>query len=116
MNENTNITNLQELDPFTPKEREIVDLLNEINRQAYLQEAATQLFNAIYHLACSGNGNQIELMKDTIYAMFVRAENCRTEILNISHEIRDHVVVSEQAREMYNKHPYKRIEPIIEWE
>ena len=104
-----------EQDPFTPQERQINDLLNEIERQTSLQEAATEFFETVYHLAFLDEAAQIGVMKNTVWAMYVKAENCRTEIENLTHQIRE-ILLPEQTRKMNEKHPYKPIEPIQERE
>ena len=98
---------------MTPQERQICDLLNEIENQTAKQKAATEFLETVYHLAFLNEGEQIERMENVIYAMYVRAENCRISINNTVHELRE-LMLPEHTKEREKNIPYHHTELIPE--
>ena len=110
MNEITSKT-IQEI-PESQEER-VIALLNDIDDQVRLQEAAIQFFELMYNLAFLDEGNAITSAKDAIYSMYVRAANCRASISNAAYELRK-TILPQRTSKQEKIMQYKPIELIDE--
>lgn len=93
------------------RDRKILDLINEIDSQTRLQESATEFLELVYHLAFTGEAEQLQISKNLVYSMYVRAENARMSICNATHDLRILLDVSQIGRDKRDNYkPYELIE------